>query len=101
MILKNSCKIKAKKAGLKIGDEEIPTDDWFFMNSFTVSLPKNLFYVKVPMVDWGEECPSCLVGLMDDDWGEEELKCENCGWMTPWVYTNMSWKFVGQKKTSK
>lgn len=101
MILKNAVKIKAKRPGLKLGADEISDKEWTLLNSFTVTLPKKLFYVKVPLVDWGEECPSCLIGVMDDEWGEEDLECDNCKWRTPWVYANLRWMFIKQRKSSK
>jgi hypothetical protein len=83
-----------------LGDEKVSTKTWTLLNSFTPDLPKKDFYVKVPLVDWGEVCPSCSLGDMDDDWGEEEMTCKNCGWEAPWVYTNLKWLFERRKKNS-
>ena len=98
---RNAVKIMPKGPNIFFAGERLEEGEWHYINGFIMGLPKNLYYVMVPIVDWGETCPECEVGTLDDEWGDIELCCDNCGWLPPWVFTNLRWRMGRLKKSSK
>lgn len=101
MIIKNALKIMPKHPGLTFAGTLLKEGEWHYVSGFVIKLPKDLYYVMIPIIDWGEDCPECSVGTLDDEWGDIDLCCDNCGWEPPWVFTNLRWRMAGRKRFSK
>lgn len=82
---------------------EISEDDWEFCDYIDENDPVDKLLILVPMYDWGETCPKCEVGWIEDEYNHCAgfLMCTNCGFLTPWRYGSYKWQQGKPREISK
>lgn len=82
---------------------DITEDDFEYVDYLDEEDRLEDLIVLVPMYDWGETCPSCEIGMIEDiDMHQTTaLVCSNCGFVPPWRYGSYRWQQGKPKEISK
>lgn len=101
----NSFMVKSRKG---CGDIELITGieitetEWEYVDYIDETDPIDKMIVLVPMFDWGETCPICEIGYIEDQYNDYSayLCCSNCEYLPPWRYGSYKWQHGKPKEIS-
>lgn len=78
-------------------------DGWEFVNYLDENDLLDSLFVMVPTHDWGDGCPECEIGFIDEFEAHcaAYLACANCGFLPAWRYGSYKWQHGRPKEISK